>query len=128
MISIFGNPFKLEQVLLNLISNARDAIEEKALSDSKMLLKEIKITSYCNDTEIIISVKDNGIGIPFDKKKDVFRPFFSSKSLGCGSGLGLSISRHLVNELNGTIDINSKPFFGTIVSIRFPNNKIKQKG
>ena len=52
---IFGNPFKLEQVLLNLISNARDALEEKAATDSNTISKEIRISSYCNDGKIIVS-------------------------------------------------------------------------
>jgi len=104
----------------------QDALEEKAASDLKMISKQIKINSYCSDNEIIISVEDNGIGIPLNKKKDIFQPFFSSKKLGHGSGLGLSISLHLVQEMNGTIDIDSSQYIGTKVFVRLPKNK--QKG
>jgi signal transduction histidine kinase len=120
---IFGNPFKLEQILLNLFSNARDAIEEKVVVDSKSLAKEIRIISNQTNDEVIISVEDNGIGIPQGKNKDVFQPFFSSKKLGQGCGLGLSISRRIVEEMNGTIEIDSNPGIGTNVFIRFPIKK-----
>ena len=93
-----------------------------------MISKEIKIRSECNDHEIVVSVEDNGIGIPFDKKKDIFQPFFTSKKLGHGSGLGLSISRHLIHELNGKIDIDSKQNIGTKAFVSFSNKKIKPKG
>lgn len=102
-----GNPYKLEQVLLNLISNSRFAIEEKNKRISGKFAKRILITSYKKDNEAIIEVIDNGIGIPSQFIHNIFDPFFTTKSAEKGTGLGLSITYGIIDEMNGQIQVDS---------------------
>ncbi len=116
---VCGNPHKVEQVIYNLLSNARDAVEERLLKDNS-LSKEICISTGCCKKDVFIEVSDNGIGIPQNKKTDIFLPFVTSKKLGKGTGLGLSISYSLVNELNGRIEVKSRVMEGTIMRVVLP--------
>ena len=101
---------KMNQVLMNLISNAIDAIENKGT---------IAISTKQSDGRCVITVKDDGNGIPKDVIRNIFDPFFTTKEVGKGTGLGLSISYGIIEEHNGTIDVKSEPGKGTefIVSI-----------
>ncbi len=116
---VLGNPHKVEQVIHNLLSNARDAVEERQQKDEHHT-KEISIKTGNNKEEVFIEVRDNGIGIPQDKKTDIFLPFVTSKKLGKGTGLGLSISYSLVNEMNGRIEVRSRVMEGTVMRVIFP--------
>ena len=100
----------MNQVLMNLISNAIDAIDNKGT---------IAISTKQSDDRCVISVKDDGKGIPKDVIQNIFDPFFTTKEVGKGTGLGLSISYGIIEEHNGTIDVKSEPGKGTefIVSI-----------
>ncbi len=120
---IFGNPFKLEQVLLNLFSNARFAVREKC----KMLAtknidfqKKIIISTYSDEIETGITIEDNGIGIPKKLQKNIFDPFFTTKSEEVGTGLGLSISYGIIKEMHGNISVESKENEFTRMIIGFP--------
>lgn len=120
---IFGNPFKLEQVLLNLFSNARFAVREKC----KMLAaknidfqKKIIISTYSDDTKIGMTIEDNGIGIAKKLQKNIFDPFFTTKSEEVGTGLGLSISYGIIKEMHGNISVESKENEFTKMIIGFP--------
>jgi PAS domain S-box-containing protein len=124
---IDGNTYRFEQVMLNLLINAKDAIEEKKLSQSKNFKKKIDITSEFIENQIVIEVKDNGIGINQSDIDKVLLPFFTTKAPGQGTGLGLSISYGIIKELGGEIDIQSKPNLGTTVSIKIPVQEIKSK-
>jgi signal transduction histidine kinase len=101
---------KMNQVLMNLILNAIDAIENKGT---------IAISTKQSDGRCVITVKDDGNGIPKDVIRNIFDPFFTTKEVGKGTGLGLSISYGIIEEHNGTIDVKSEPGKGTefIVSI-----------
>ncbi len=120
---ILGNPYKLEQVLLNLFSNARFAVREKC----KLLIeknidfrKKIVISTYLKDNEIGFSIEDNGIGIPKKLQKNIFDPFFTTKSEEVGTGLGLSISYGIIKEMRGNISVESKENEFTKMIIGFP--------
>ena len=122
---ITGNTFKLEQVILNLISNAKDTILEKnnrVQSDFEM---SIKIRSYRRNGNLVIEVTDNGMGISNKEVDMVMMPFYSTKDEGKGTGLGLSISYQLVKEMNGIIEIESKIKEGT--TFRIVLNLIRKK-
>jgi PAS domain S-box-containing protein len=115
-----GNIYKFEQVILNLLSNARDAIEERLAKSTDLFTGAISISTIQNATELITSVKDNGIGINADKIARVILPFYTSKEAGKGTGLGLSISYGIIKEMNGEIRIDSKPGEGTSIHVILP--------
>lgn len=121
--NVLGNPYKFEQVVVIFYNNAKDAIEEKeqkmgATFDKKMLVK-----SYSHDDNIIVEVTDNGIGIPEENRTRVFMPFFTTKPLGKGSGLGLSISLGIAKELGGLIEMESREMEGTTMRLKVPVKK-----
>ena len=109
-----GNESKLEQVLINLIMNASEAIEH-----SNGLIK-IK-TDYDEKTgEVILSISDNGCGMDDTVIKNIFDPFFTTKRDKGGTGLGLSITYGIVKDHGGKIDVESKAGEGTKFTIKFP--------
>ncbi|MCX6258907.1 MAG: PAS domain S-box protein [Bacteroidia bacterium] len=117
-----GNKYKLEQVILNLLSNAKDAIEEKnKQTDAGFNDKRIKITTESEGDKQIIRIEDNGIGIPQENINLVFDPFFTTKSAEAGTGLGLSISYGIIKEMGGEITIQSKPNESTVMTIILPS-------
>jgi len=115
-----GNTYKFEQVILNMIINAKDAIEEKKKHLQKDFNKTIEITSYADIKNIFVEVKDNGIGIDPDKIDKVFLPFYTSKETGTGTGLGLSISFGIIKDMQGNIEVQSKLQKGTTIKITIP--------
>ncbi len=116
---VLGNPHKVEQVIHNLLSNARDAVEERFEKD-QTFRKKITISTGVEENEVFIEVRDNGIGIPQNKKTDIFLPFVTSKQLGKGTGLGLSISYSLINEMKGRIEVKSRVMDGTSMKVIIP--------
>jgi signal transduction histidine kinase len=110
-VSILGNHGKLHQVLLNILSNATDAIEGEG---------EITIETQSTDTKVKLTITDNGIGIPRSHLSKVMDPFFTSKPPGEGTGLGLSISNSIIKEHDGTLSVDSIEGKGTDVTIYLP--------
>jgi len=126
---ILGNPYKLEQVLLNLFSNARFAVSEKCKQFAEKnipLRKKIIISTYNSNNEIGFSIEDNGIGIPKKLQKNIFDPFFTTKSEEVGTGLGLSISYGIIKEMHGNISVESKENEFTKMIVGFPIYKQEQ--
>lgn len=119
---VYGNTYKFEQAILNLLSNARDAIAEKANGGNIDYVKQVFIRSFTENNSIIIEVEDNGIGIESNEFDRLFLPFYSNKDKGKGSGLGLAITLEIIKELNGTIDFDSKPGAGTVFRIQLPGS------
>ena len=119
--SIMADPNRLEQVFINLLTNARDAIEEKALQDpSSPGDKRITIRTHSNRRYVFAEVCDSGTGIPKELTNKIFEPFFTTKTVGKGTGLGLSISYRIISEYGGTIHSVSKEGEGACFDIRFP--------
>ncbi len=114
---LLGNTFQLEQVVINLLINAKDAVIEKKnkLKDSYEM--KIDIKSYYEYNNLIIEINDNGIGILYEDINNVILPFYTTKSEGKGTGIGLSICYQLIKEMNGTIDIKSNRFDGTKIKL-----------
>jgi signal transduction histidine kinase len=103
---------KLQQIFLNLINNAFAAMSENGLINIKFEVVEKE--------QILIEVKDNGCGIPPENLKKIFEPFFTTKNGSGGSGLGLSITYALLQELGGTISVDSQLNKGTTFKILLP--------
>ncbi len=118
---ILGVPNRLEQVFLNLVMNARDAImERKEIMVNGDFSPCITIRSYREEDRIVVDVSDNGIGIPEAVKDRIFEPFFTTKEVGKGTGLGLSISYGIVKDYGGSIEIRNTGKEGTTFRITFP--------
>lgn len=113
-----GDPYRLEQVILNLLANARDALDEKF--DSYDDRKRILIKTLNADQSILLEIADNGCGIPESALPAVFDPFYTTKDETCGTGLGLSICFGIVTEMGGTIDCRSQPGAGTTFLVTLP--------
>ncbi|MBS5386099.1 MAG: HAMP domain-containing histidine kinase [Clostridiales bacterium] len=104
-----GDKVKLEEVLLNLLRNAKDAVGENGA---------ITLSAQRKKDMLIILCKDNGCGIPADKINTIFTPFVTSKE--DGTGLGLSLSKRIIEAHNGTISVDSAPTKGTTFTIKLP--------
>jgi len=101
---IVVNGSKINQVILNLLTNAIDAVEEKFGKQKGT----IKIDAYSSGDNIIFEIEDNGIGIPYDIKNKIYQPFFTTKDIGKGTGFGLSIAYDIiVIEHKGNIEVES---------------------
>ena len=106
---------ELQQVLLNLVNNALDAMEKTGGT--------LDITSKTEGNDIVIVVADNGPGIANANLARIFDPFFTTKPVGKGTGLGLSICYGIINKMGGEIDVRSVIDKGTTFTIRIPANR-----
>lgn len=116
---LFGNTYELEQVILNLLNNAKDALEERDKKETSNYRKTINIKTLVQGQNIIIEIKDNGTGIPESNKEKVLQPFFSTKG-DRGVGVGLSISIGIINKFQGTLAIDSDGASYTLFRISLP--------
>lgn len=112
-------PGKVNQVLMNVLTNAVQATKGKNLGTEE---RKVNITSFSTDKNIVIEVTDNGVGIPETVKNKIFDPFFTTKGVGEGTGLGLSIAMGIVIEHNGQIAVESEPNVGTRILITLPRS------
>ena len=121
-IETLGNHYRLEQVILNLLSNAKHAVDEKEKQiASDNFVKQISVDLIKNSSQAIISIIDNGVGISKKIIPKIFNPFFTTKSEEKGTGLGLSISYGIISEMKGTIEVKSEKGKFTHVNIVLPN-------
>jgi len=120
----FGNQYKLEQVILNLLSNSKYAVEEKAKRNiGNGYEKEIGVSCKREENLAVLTVSDNGTGIEKNILANIFNPFFTTKDEEKGTGLGLSISYAIIKEMKGTIKVNSQVNEYTKITIELPLNK-----
>jgi len=118
---IRGDWGRLEQVIINLVVNARDAIEEKwGEKGQPQGEKKITLKTREEDGHVMVEICDTGAGVPVELQDKVFDPFFTTKEVGKGTGLGLSISYGFVKECKGDIKIIPNPGGGTCFVITFP--------
>jgi len=109
---IIGYESGLGQVLLNLLINAA-----QALHDTPPTAREIQILTYQTQDAIAVEVRDTGSGIHPDKIAHIFEPFFTTKSPDVGTGLGLTISRKLMERMGGTLEVAPREIRGTCVTL-----------
>jgi two-component system, NtrC family, sensor kinase len=116
--TISASPSEMQQVLLNLINNAVDAMEKTGGS--------IDLTTRVDGGYVVVDVGDTGPGIPQANLVRIFDPFFTTKAVGKGTGLGLSICYGIINKIGGEISVNSAVGVGTVFHIRI--RKPKEQG
>ncbi|EKD87753.1 MAG: Sensor protein [uncultured bacterium] len=118
--TVICSPGEINQVILNLITNAAHAIKEQ-IAKGVFTKGLIEIFTFSKEKSIEIHVKDNGGGIPDEYREKVFNPFFTTKPVGMGTGQGLSISyKVIVNKHNGSLVFNSEDGKGTTFIITLP--------
>lgn len=115
---IMGNPVKLEQVFINILSNAIEAMPEGG---------ELYIASQQNDVMVKVRITDTGNGVPAENQLRVFEPFFTTKDIGSGIGLGLFVSYGIINQHHGSIELSSNPGKGTTVTVKIPTREYYEK-
>lgn len=119
--TVSADPNRLEQVLINLLLNARDAIEEKREQHSAPASQDqITVRSSLGLEYVKIEVRDTGIGIPADVRDRIFEPFFTTKKVGQGTGLGLAISYGIIQDFHGRIDLESVVGEGSNFIVQIP--------
>jgi two-component system, NtrC family, sensor kinase len=110
---------EINQLLLNLVINAIDAVKANA-GGRKKAKGEITIKTAVQDRNLIIMVRDNGIGIPKANLSLIYDPFFTTKAYGKGSGQGLPLAYYIVQKHGGTIDVWSEEKVGTTFTVSLP--------
>ncbi len=113
--SVSGSPALLNQVFLNLLVNAMQAIDSTHRTDGR-----IAITTEARNGEVLIEVADNGCGIPDEILPQIFDPFFTTKAVGDGTGLGLSITHAMVQDHGGRMEVESAPGEGSRFRVILP--------
>ena len=108
---------ELEQVLTNLLVNARDAVKAASVKG------RIDVVTRKAGDAVELIVKDNGIGISKENLKKIFDPFFTTKDVGSGTGLGLAVSFGILKRHGATITAHSEPDQGATFVIRFPQKR-----
>lgn len=122
--TVLADPNCLEQVFINLILNARDALEEKWVTQGdKTDENKIIVKTYHDTTHVIAEFIDTGKGIPDAISKKIFEPFFTTKEVGQGTGLGLSISFSILKGFNAMMYADTNRKLGAAFIIRFPRKE-----
>ncbi len=122
-----GEPYQLEQVIINLISNACDAMDEKGNKGITGYRKELILKTEMVKNEICMSVTDNGIGMSKEEKDRIFEPFFTTKDVDKAVGLGMSISYGIIETHHGRIEVESIKDKGTTVRVFLPEIRDRVK-
>ena len=107
-------PDQLQQVVLNILMNALDAMEQKG--------DRLRVHSYSRNQQVFIEIEDTGVGIPEEQVSRIFEPFFTTKPVGKGTGLGLTVSYGIIQKFGGDILVESREGQGTRFTIVLPVN------
>jgi two-component system NtrC family sensor kinase len=115
---LFGHAAKLQQVFMNLILNARDAMPDGG---------QLEIVTEASEATAIISFRDTGVGISAEHLSKIYDPFFTTKQIGQGTGLGLAVSYGIVKDHGGHISVESKPGEGALFQVTLPLISARQQ-
>lgn len=121
------NPQQIEQVVLNIVRNAYQALQEVAHDDAELFIKiKSELGKLNEQPHIRLSISNNGPNIPSDRLSQIGKPFFTTKSAGVGTGLGLSISNDIMENHNGLLQILSEPGEPTEMNLYFPVDEMEE--
>lgn len=128
LLKVMGDPHRLEQVWINFISNARDAMDEKQAMIAQGVLNavgyqkklRIRVSHDKAANMLLVVFADNGKGLTPQQAQKVFDPFFTTKEVGKGTGLGLSISRGIIETHKGRVTIEGRPNEGATLRVYLP--------
>ena len=128
---VTANPYSLEEVFLNPLSNARDAIGERTGADLPLAGGRISVRTRAIDngsanSYVRMEVADNGPGIPEAIAARVFDPFFTTKDPDKGTGLGLAICKSIIEQFDGDLDLSSTAGAGTTMTVTLPSDSVEQ--
>jgi two-component system NtrC family sensor kinase len=116
-------PQEIGRVLLNLLSNAFDAVHEHAATVNGVYVPRVRVTTRRREGQVEIRVSDNGPGIPSEIREKIFEPFFTTKPTGSGTGLGLSLSYDIVTQGHGgTLSVESEAGQGAAFIVTLPTD------
>ena len=119
--NIMAEHNRLEQVFINLVTNAIDAMDEKSdQPENGAMQKKLTIKSFADNGRVSVNVSDTGVGMSEEVKNKILEPFFTTKKIGKGTGLGVSISYGIIKDYEGTIEIESEVGKGTTFKLSFP--------
>lgn len=124
--AVNGDVTKIEQIIMNLVINARDAMPEGGTVEIQTIELAAEVLSVPASVErradryVVLIVRDSGVGMSDQTMQRIFDPFFSTKEPGRGTGLGLAVVYGIVREHNGWIEVRSKPRAGTAFNVYFP--------
>ena len=129
---VMGDPTRLHQLLMNLASNARQAMADGGVLEIALERRALTAPERTRLAEVapgewaVLSVKDTGSGIPAEVIDRIFEPFFTTKPAGRGTGLGLALVHSIVREHGGAIDVKSEPGQGTTFTVWLPRIEVEQ--
>lgn len=115
--NVYGNGGKLQQVFINLLLNARDAMPKGG---------NLKIGTAMNESMVLVDIFDSGVGISEENIKRIYDPFFTTKTIGKGTGLGLAVTYGIIQEHGGRIFVDSAPGEGTHFRLKLPTRRATQ--
>ena len=114
-LAVKASPGRLSHVFLNLVLNAAQAIDEGRVDEN-----ELSARTYMDGGEVVVEVRDTGCGVPAEDLPRLFDPFFSTRPVGEGTGMGLAICHSVVRALGGSVTLESEPGQGTCATVRLP--------
>ena len=131
---VMADSNQLEQVFLNILSNAMDAMDEREKPDvgkqsskngkGKEYKKVLKIRSFAENGNAVAAISDTGGGIPKEMREKIFEPFFTTKEVGKGTGLGMSISYNIIKDFKGSLDFEVGEGIGTTFKVTLPSKQV----
>ena len=119
LVPVWGDPYRLEEVLLNLINNARDALDEPE-DQGRRAKKRLMLRTWQRGPQVAVEVEDTGRGLSEEDRIRLFQPFFTTKPPGKGTGLGLSLSYAIVKDHQGELECPSRPGAGALFRVLLP--------
>ncbi len=123
--TLYCIPSEIEQVILNLLQNAAQALYDFQPNEEESWIPKISIDVHQDNLSTYIKVKDNGPGMDVETRRRIFEPFFTTKDIGAGTGLGLSVSYFIITaHHHGQLDIESNPNHGACFTIKIPNKPV----